>query len=170
MKIRKGFVSNSSSSSFIVAVDKGTNVKCTSNPMTCNLNDYVNHTIKTEKELWEYYQDNCGYNTDIKKNLLKDGGIEIKEGQDINEVFDDYHWKIAKELGYNIHCGDEDGVKGTVIGKRIVSMDDDGDVYGIGGSGDGEISLSKITSVVDELQEKLGCDTEPKIYYGTRLC
>jgi hypothetical protein len=63
MKIRKGFVSNSSSSSFIVAVDKGTNVKCTSNPMTCNLNDYVNHTIKTEKELWEYYQDNCGYNT-----------------------------------------------------------------------------------------------------------
>jgi hypothetical protein len=40
MKIRKGFVSNSSSSSFIVAVDKGTNVKCTSNPMTCNLNEY----------------------------------------------------------------------------------------------------------------------------------
>ncbi|KKM18751.1 hypothetical protein LCGC14_1662520 [marine sediment metagenome] len=50
MKIRKGFVSNSSSSSFVVATSGSTNGKITLT-IEVDLKDYADKSVKSEKEL-----------------------------------------------------------------------------------------------------------------------
>ena len=55
MKIREGFVSNSSSSSFVVAVSKDQiDIPII---IKANLNDFVEKTISTPEELREYFED-----------------------------------------------------------------------------------------------------------------
>ena len=59
MKVRSGFVSNSSSSSFIVAVDKdaSTEIKVV---LKANLETYADRKISTIEELNDYYDDYWG--------------------------------------------------------------------------------------------------------------
>jgi hypothetical protein len=59
MKIRNGFVSNSSSSSFVVAVPAEQKNTAISVTLTANIQDYVQDRITTKEELLEYINDNC---------------------------------------------------------------------------------------------------------------
>ena len=80
MKNRSSFVSNSSSSSFVVACDK--NKKGTIElRVTIELDDFVSHVIHDEKELEEYImnefgEDRCGRKPyDEYLELLKEGKV-----------------------------------------------------------------------------------------------
>jgi len=55
MKIRNGFVSNSSSSSFVVATSGSTNGKVTLT-IEVDLKDYTDKSVKSEKELLAYLE------------------------------------------------------------------------------------------------------------------
>ena len=59
MTIRNGFVSNSSSSSFLIA-SKG---DVENLAITVNIGHLINQTIATEEELTEYFLDNYGYDS-----------------------------------------------------------------------------------------------------------
>jgi len=60
MKIRTGFVSNSSSSSFIIATNGKAKGKITIT-MEVDIKDYAYETIKTVKALKEYFYENYGW-------------------------------------------------------------------------------------------------------------
>lgn len=59
MKIRNGFVSNSSSSSFIISAHPKQSLKTTIT-IEANINNYVKQTINTIEELQEYLEDVAG--------------------------------------------------------------------------------------------------------------
>jgi hypothetical protein len=65
MKIRTGFVSNSSSSSFILSMDKDTKKVLVWTEM--DITDYCNATISTKEELDAYYMKN--HNWGESKNI-----------------------------------------------------------------------------------------------------
>ena len=60
MKIRSGFVSNSSSSSFIVSTDKPDEGKTLTLTITVKASSLVEETIRTAEELLKYYTDMHG--------------------------------------------------------------------------------------------------------------
>lgn len=60
MKIRSGFVSNSSSSSFIVAVKKGKKAKVKLE-LEVDLADYSNTTLSNKEDVLAYLKDHYGY-------------------------------------------------------------------------------------------------------------
>jgi hypothetical protein len=68
MKIRTGFVSNSSSSSFLLAADKET----TKLTMTVNIDvdEFVQYTISNIKELGRYYSEELEYEKDDDGSFL----------------------------------------------------------------------------------------------------
>lgn len=70
MKVRKGFVSNSSSSSFVVAVDNDTSTKITLS-MEIDLADY-GHVLNTVEELDNYYLKEYVYGLNTIEEWLKD--------------------------------------------------------------------------------------------------
>ena len=87
MKTRNGLVSNSSASSFIVAVPKGESSK-TKLTIEIDFKDLSSYTINTEKELEKYFCEEYGY-TNLKQmkdekyliDLYKQGVKSIKSGQ-----------------------------------------------------------------------------------------
>ena len=92
MKIRQGFVSNSSTSSFILASSRDDlKVKIT---VEVDLKEMANTIIKTEEQLESYYRENWGYPLE-NKGLIKDYNIAlkaIKEGKTVYiiDVSNDY--------------------------------------------------------------------------------
>jgi len=79
MKIRNGFVSNSSSSSFIVAIEKGkTKGKV---KFEIDLENYVGsygRRLKTQKELDDYFLSEYVYDCDTIEEFLKRGEDEYE--------------------------------------------------------------------------------------------
>ena len=93
MKIRHGFVSNSSSSSFILAMPKNSNSKKIDFVIEGNLSQYVEETLKTKKDVIAYFKDNlCCENDDedfIKTLKAIDDGYIIMIGSLSDESSDD---------------------------------------------------------------------------------
>ena len=78
MKIRNGFVSNSSSSSFIVAVKDEESAK-TKIQIEVDLSKYASDTIKTIEELDSYVLDNYAGNEENISEFLESTEDYIKE-------------------------------------------------------------------------------------------
>jgi len=149
MKIRQGFVSNSSSSSFVAL---GFRIKDGKEP-------YRELAVALGKEE--------EFNASIKKNT-EDYNYDIEDAE--REAFC-YDIGIQEEFGVMILAGSEDGVGDkTVIAYMVAETDS----YSGGDfDGDGEIALDDGNvgySTLQTLQEAVGGDEEIKIYYGTRCC
>jgi hypothetical protein len=91
MKIRNGFVSNSSSSSFLVASDKDAGDLEITLTLSVRMRDLTEVTITNKKELLEYYSD-MGFVTEksILSNWIADDFKSclkvLKEGKKIHVV------------------------------------------------------------------------------------
>lgn len=73
MKTRHGFVSNSSSSSFIVSSDKDAGDIEMSLTLTVRMRDLTEQTIENKKDLIGHYEDCWGYKTE--KEILSEKAI-----------------------------------------------------------------------------------------------
>ena len=79
MKIRQGFVSNSSSSSFVIAADselKSEDLKCKIT-IDVSVNDFIHQTITNFEELQEYLLEYQGWGHDDFTTFIK----ESSEGE-----------------------------------------------------------------------------------------
>ena len=95
MKIRTGFVSNSSSSSFIVAT-KGDTPLVAELRIEVNLKPMIHSSISTIEELEEYIKDEHGYEYENLKQLLENDDY-------VRRIYDKA--KPLVENGYTIHLG-----------------------------------------------------------------
>jgi len=77
MKIRSGFVSNSSTSSFIIAVDKEKLIDPFIIKVEFNLSDFVQETLKTPQEVEDYIESKSKI-TARQATLLRN---EVKKGK-----------------------------------------------------------------------------------------
>ena len=80
MKLRTGFVSNSSSSSFIVAVKR--NGKATGKitiTKEIDLNQYASRTIETAEEIYDYFRNEYGEKSEWGSWVTKNYKLALKE-------------------------------------------------------------------------------------------
>lgn len=129
MKLRNGFVSNSSSSSFVL--------------IGIDISDMSD---------------------EAKEEVLKKHSYGKDEWQ-TEATTDEKFREFLCYTDYRIHDGDEDGVTGIVIGKRIVDSDDS---Y----LESKTVSISNMNKIGDEIRTFLNLpeSKEVKLYTGTRMC
>lgn len=144
MKIRSGFVSNSSSSSFVMI---GIQLP---EDLTINKMKLIMETMNFD---WE---DNAGKSPYFDLEEIKTN--EQKMNWFFREAFVDNY---LSEFGYVIRSGTEDGVNGTVIGKNMVSGE-----YSLDQA---TISILQLKKIEKEIQENFSLTDEAKIYCGTRM-
>jgi hypothetical protein len=70
MKYRTGFVSNSSSSSYIIAAKDQNNLKIKVE-IEADLSKYIDQTITSESELWDFVKDRYYDDDDGKEEFIK---------------------------------------------------------------------------------------------------
>jgi len=140
MKIRNGFVSNSSSSSFVL--------------VGFELSDKIGEgrTKKMKKLLIDIY--------DVEPSTLE----EIED----YELVDDFYHKSRKgENGVTILSGSDDGVgNSTVVGVMLAETNS----YDTFELPDSVTPISEIEEKLKKIRESLEEDSEIKIYCGTKMC
>ena len=109
MKTRQGFVSNSSSSSFICAVPKDRQNSKIKIILEADLSTYADATLSSIEELMKYYLDDYGYDVDdlkdhehyqAAKKAIENGKV-ILVGSFSDESYDDSVELALCNLGIN---------------------------------------------------------------------
>jgi hypothetical protein len=141
MKIRTGFVSNSSSSSFVA--------------IGFNLKNTGFSTIEILKKL--------GWDAEVKYKEFED-----KDKYTLEDFVSDYRWEAFDELGLRFLNNTEDGVRegDKVICRFIAETSDDyfeQEAINIG------TFMNKFGDL-EELRKKIVPDIEMQLYTGTRMC
>jgi len=97
--------------------------------------------------------------------MLEEAGIKFNPEKyaNIQKCFEDMKWKLFDSSEFSLHEGEEDGVEGTVLGKTLAEWSDDD-------CSDSEFSMAEIEAIGAKIKSKYGIDSEPKIYFGTRMC
>ncbi len=152
MKIRNGFVSNSSSSSFIAL---GFSIKDSHLPFR----DLVIALGHPEKEV-----DN------LIEECRRDGEEEMDEHM-VKDALWDVLYNFGKEAHIRILAGGEDGVgeDDEVITLILAETDS----YDGGYFGQGEITLNDSDadySKIKKIRDRISPDAEIRVLYGTRCC
>jgi len=151
MKIRNGFVSNSSSSSFIaLAFD-----------------------VKNVESPFEKIADMLGEKKDFDKKVQEYLSRDYYSEDDMDEIHREVYWEldIERSKGVRLLQGSEDGVGKDE--KVLAIMVAETDSYGGGDFSDGEIVLDDSNSdyiMAKELRDVINPEASIKIKYGTRCC
>ena len=109
MKIRNGFVSNSSSSSFILSANQGVHIKGT---IEVKLDDIVEFTIRTQEEAESYIRKFRYYGRDELFNLKE----VLKDDKYTKDAYDEIMEEINnKKVVYVCSVSSEDeGISGAI--------------------------------------------------------
>ncbi|MHA1468969.1 MAG: hypothetical protein ACTSSP_00255 [Candidatus Asgardarchaeia archaeon] len=147
MKIRIGFVSNSSTSSFVLA---GFNL---GQEKVLYEQIYTSITGKTEEYITTKMKESKGYKDDSDDP-------EYRE-----EYVREYLWnEIQPEIA--IQSGSESGVGDkTVVGRMLVWSGSDGDYWD-----NIEVDMDKLSKELEPLRQILGTDSELKLFIGSACC
>ena len=164
MKIRVGFVSNSSSSSFVAMGFKyNDSIKELYNKLFGDdVDEYIEKEIKKlEEEIWDYSKEKA----EKLKNKNEDEIIDV--------LFQRIYRYLEKEFGLNISFNEiEDGFDGDGIyiykdlfADEDLFIDEDETECGFN-----NLSLSEVVKPIEKIKEVLDKkDSETKIYSGLRM-
>lgn len=152
MKIRNGFVSNSSSSSFLAIGFSVKDVESVGKLFLLEVGE-----MTTEEYSSKVAEQQEKYNFEYKDAC--------------NEIFWDSCYSIAKEKGVRFLNGNEDGVDrdDKVIAVILTETDSDGGCF----YESGEISFDEDNEYfvkAKNLRDKINPDANIKVIYGTRCC
>jgi hypothetical protein len=156
MKIRQGFVSNSSSSSFIAL---GFSIEGESKPYR----DILVALGQTEEALDAIIQK--------EKTRYTDEDWSYEEDELIREALHDEIYNLGKEEHIRILYGSEDGVPEDDRIVALILMETDS--YDGGYFSQGEVIMDERDedySKIAELRDKVSPDEEIRVIYGTRCC
>ncbi len=153
MKYRNGFVSNSSTSSFVI----------------CGflVPGSENYNQNARKEVLEklYGITKADVKNEMsKKKFWKD---EVDDPEQVNEYFNEMFYEYKREKnGISIVSGEGSPHKGIIVGEILYRSDDDD--YGIASRED---DLGELIKKVLPIREKMGCtESKIKLYMGTLNC
>ena len=149
MKIRIGFVSNSSTCSFIIYGFKLPDEK--------NKLDMIQKLLEKTKEDIVAEMKICSYYKNLKREI-DDGDIdefcyELLQGLDF------------EKNGFDVEFGE--GIDGIIIGKHLAKISSEEDFID-----NAEYGIDDIQKIADKVKEKLEIsdDIPLKIYMGTQCC
>lgn len=123
MKIRNGFVSNSSSSSFMVAIDKEKKSNEVRIVIDVGLDEIDNVILETEEELRQYYIDNY---CDSLDDFLSSSDEDLDQYKEyLNQI------KKGKKLIVCCVSSEEAGIEEVIYGGKykLIGGEDLGEIY-----------------------------------------
>ena len=116
MKVRNGFVSNSSSSSFIVIADKGKELKAS---LKVDLSKMVDTVLRTQEDVCKYIVKKS-WSDESFSALIKDKYIK-KEYDEMMSYIND-----GKEVHVGSFCSDDDPLSGYLYEYGASDLELDG--------------------------------------------
>lgn len=148
MKVRNGFVSNSSSSSFVMVG--------------------VKIDFKWDRKDQTDLMEKMGFDWKKEANSKDWWNFEEITNDDkaFNEFFsEEFLYNFLTTTDYVVRSDTEDGVEkdSTVIGIEVVASED-------WGLGQAILSMRDISDLGDKIKKEFNLDGEPKLYCGTRCC
>ncbi len=150
MKIRSGFVSNSSSSSFVLfGVKIGTELT----------EDLMKEIMEAFDFDWEKEIPKLQKQRE-KSSWYKDGDHKV----DVDEVFcDTFRYGVMNKKGLDIISSSDDGAPDNTvyIGKSIHHSEEDGTQI---------IDFSELPDIIKDIQKRMKTKQKGEIIIGTRMC
>ena len=161
MKKRFGFVSNSSSSSFVAV---GFSLK--ENKDRRSLMEAMGVDVE---QLWKEYLEQYEKNVEKYSYYTQEDYEEIKSKGISEDFLSDISYEFFDESGYRVLNGGEDGVADDDFVVVEMISDVASDEYAEGDS----FSFSELQTRfvgIEKLRQKIAPDVEMMVYTGTRMC
>lgn len=143
MKVRQGFVSNSSTASFVICGFK------------------IEDTIENKKMIGQKV---LGLTMEhvIQRIERSSSPEDVNDPEQIDAWYDDLFFDAKQQPG-DIFVLDGEGVEALIVGKLLA--------YGDDLLSNEEIDIEELREIVQEARAKAGCEDIPiKLYTGTKCC